>query len=101
MVSWKTSLIGLALIIIGVVGMALANLDKVIGGAIITAGLGFLAAKDSQVHGGIVPQGTPLAVEEDSRVMGFRVNPDTPKRTSAWLNREKEKEKEGDDTSAS
>ena len=70
MVSWKTSLIGLVLIILGLVGMAFAGLDKVTGGALITTGLGFLAAKDYNVHGGTVAQATPPAIQELTKVEG-------------------------------
>ena len=74
MISWRTSLIGLALIILGIAGMSLANLDKVTGGALITAGLGFLLAKDSQVTGGSVPQATPPGVNATSTAMGIEAD---------------------------
>ena len=54
--SWKTSIIGFALIFIGIGGMKWGSLDTLIGGAIITAGLGFLAAKDNNVTGGTKEQ---------------------------------------------
>lgn len=50
--SWHTSAVGLVLIIIGVAGMGFTGLDKVIGGAIITAGLGFFLTKDTGTTGG-------------------------------------------------
>lgn len=70
MVSWKTSLIGLALILMGIAGMAFAGLDKVIGGSIITAGLGFLLTKDAQVTGGSVPQASPPGAAIKSDALG-------------------------------
>jgi hypothetical protein len=68
--SWKTSGIGLALILMGIAGMAFAGLDKVIGGSIITAGLGFLLTKDAQVTGGSIPQASPPGAAAVSNVMG-------------------------------
>ena len=50
--SWKTTILGFVLILIGIGGMKWGGLDTLIGGAIITAGLGFLAAKDGDVTGG-------------------------------------------------
>jgi membrane-bound ClpP family serine protease len=70
MTNWKTSAVGIILIILGMVGIKFSCVDAVAGGAIITAGLGFLAAKDFNVHGGTVPQGTPSKVEEKSQSMG-------------------------------
>lgn len=70
MTSWRTSLIGLALIIIGIAGMSLAGLDKVTGGALITAGLGFLLTKDGQVTGGSIPQASPPGAAMVSNVLG-------------------------------
>lgn len=70
MTSWKTSLIGLALILLGIAGMAFLSLDKVTGGALITAGLGFLLTKDSQVTGGTVPQANAPGVVERSDLLG-------------------------------
>jgi hypothetical protein len=50
--SIKTTVIGFILISIGIIGLKYFNLDGITGGAIITAGLGMLAAKDSNVTGG-------------------------------------------------
>jgi hypothetical protein len=52
MKNWKTSVIGLILIALGIIGIKWTCIDGVTGGAIITAGLGFLAAKDFNVTGG-------------------------------------------------
>ena len=51
MKNWKTSIVGIILIVLGIVSMP-CGVDKTIGGAIITAGLGFLVAKDNDVTGG-------------------------------------------------
>src|SRR5665648_509702 len=80
MTSWKTSLIGLALILMGIAGMAFAGLDKVIGGSIITAGLGFLLTKDAQVTGGSVPQASPPGVAIKSDALGVIEAVDTLKK---------------------
>jgi hypothetical protein len=50
--NYKTSTMGLLLILIGVGGIKWGGLDALTGGAIITAGLGLMAAKDSNVTGG-------------------------------------------------
>lgn len=44
--SWKTTIIGLVLVLLGVGGVGFSGLDKVTGTAIITAGLGLVVAKD-------------------------------------------------------
>lgn len=49
--NWKTSLIGVVLIALGIFGIKWSCVDGVTGMAIITAGLGFLAAKDFNVSG--------------------------------------------------
>ena len=54
--SWKTSILGFALILIGIVGMKWGSLDTLIGEALIIAGLGFMAAKDNNVTGGTKEQ---------------------------------------------
>jgi len=54
--SIRTTVIGFALIILGVVGMAYYSLDKIVGGSIVTAGLGLLVAKDGNVTGGTKEQ---------------------------------------------
>ena len=54
--SWKTSLLGLALVALGVIGLSFGKVEGVTGGAIITAGLGLVASKDSNVTGGTKPQ---------------------------------------------
>jgi hypothetical protein len=56
MKNWKTSLIGVALIALGIIGIKWTCVDGVTGGAIITAGVGFLAAKDHNVTGGTKEQ---------------------------------------------
>lgn len=71
MASYKTSLIGLALILMGIAGMAFAGLDKVVGSSIITAGLGFLLAKDAQVTGGSIPQASPPGAAIKSDALGI------------------------------
>ena len=68
--SWRTSCVGLALIFLAIGGMALAGLDKLTAGVLITAGLGFLSAKDYNVHGGTVPQATPPAVQAQAEAAG-------------------------------
>lgn len=50
--SIKTTVIGFILIGMGIVGLKYFNLDGITGGAIITAGLGMLAAKDNDLTGG-------------------------------------------------
>jgi len=50
--SYKTTILGVVLILLGIGGMKWGGLDTLTGGAIITAGLGFLAAKDGNVIGG-------------------------------------------------
>lgn len=52
----KTTFFGLVLIILGIYGMAATGLDKTLGGAIITAGLGLVVAKDGNVTGGTKEQ---------------------------------------------
>lgn len=56
MASWKTTISGLVLIGLAIYGMGFANMDKVLGGAMVTAGLGLVAAKDSNVTGGTKEQ---------------------------------------------
>jgi hypothetical protein len=70
MASWQTSLIGIVLILLGGIGIKWGGLDPITGGAIITAGLGFLRAKDSNVTGGSVPQASPPGVALKSNAMG-------------------------------
>lgn len=54
--NWKTSVLGLVLIGLGVYGMAALNLDKIVGGSIVTAGLGLIVSKDHNVTGGTKEQ---------------------------------------------
>jgi hypothetical protein len=54
--SIKTTVIGFILIGMGIVGLKYFNLDGITGGAIITAGLGMLAAKDNDLTGGTKEQ---------------------------------------------
>lgn len=70
MASWQTSIVGIVLILIGGVGIKWGGIDPLIGGAIITAGLGFLRTKDAQVTGGSVPQASPPGVAIKSDALG-------------------------------
>ena len=49
--NWMTSLPGVVLVALGIIGMKWANIDAVTGSAIITAGLGLIAAKQFNVSG--------------------------------------------------
>lgn len=70
MASWQTSIIGIVLILIGGVGIKWGGIDPLIGGAIITAGLGFLRTKDAQITGGSIPQASPPGVALKSNALG-------------------------------
>lgn len=52
----KTTVTGFVLIGLGILGLKWGNLDNIAGTAIITAGLGLVAAKDSNVTGGTKEQ---------------------------------------------
>lgn len=54
--NWMTSLPGVILVALGIIGMKWANVDAVTGSAIITAGLGLIAAKQFNVTGGTKEQ---------------------------------------------
>lgn len=70
LISWMTSLPGVILVALGIIGLKWACIDTVTGIAIITAGLGLIGAKQFNVTGGSVPQASPPGAAAVSNVMG-------------------------------
>ena len=67
-INWQTSLIGVVLIALGIIGIHWTCVDSVTGLAIIMAGVGFLRAKDKDVTGGTVMQPTPPEILNKQQV---------------------------------